>query len=82
MIRALVAREQGVAFEELAETDLPKNGVTVDVAYSSLNYKDGLAVTGRGRIVRKFPMVLVAGLTGIHEKQYFRSPGIAPTASR
>ena len=59
-----MARENGVAFEELDENDLPRGGVTVDVAYSSLNYKDGLAVTGRGRIVRKFPMVLGIDLAG------------------
>src|SRR5437762_12041639 len=38
--------------------------VLVDVAYSSLNYKDALAVTGRGRIIRKFPMVLGIDLAG------------------
>ncbi|HEX8255432.1 MAG TPA: MDR family oxidoreductase [Thermoanaerobaculia bacterium] len=61
---ALVARENGVAFEQLDE--LPGDGITLDVAYSSLNYKDALAVTRRGKIVRKFPMVLgidVAGTT-------------------
>jgi acrylyl-CoA reductase (NADPH) len=63
-IRALVARETGVAFEDLADDSLPPGGVTVDVAYSSLNYKDGLAVTGKGRIVRKFPMVLGIDLAG------------------
>lgn len=63
-MNALMARENGVAFEELTDDDLPKGGVTVDVAYSSLNYKDGLAVTGRGRIVRKFPMVLGIDLAG------------------
>lgn len=63
-IRALMAREGGVAFEQLSEDDLPKHAVTVDVACSSLNYKDGLAVTGRGRIVRKFPMVLGIDLAG------------------
>jgi acrylyl-CoA reductase (NADPH) len=63
-LKALVARENGVAFEALAESDLPQGGVTVDVAYSSLNYKDGLAVTGKGRIVRKFPMVLGIDLAG------------------
>ena len=62
--KALLARENGVAFEELTDDDLPQGGVTVDVAYSSLNYKDGLAVTGRGRIVRKFPMVLGIDLAG------------------
>jgi acrylyl-CoA reductase (NADPH) len=63
-MKALMARENGVAFEELTDEDLPKGGVTVDVAYSSLNYKDGLAVTGHGRIVRKFPMVLGIDLAG------------------
>lgn len=63
-IRALLARENGVAFEQITDADLPQSGVTVDVAYSSLNYKDGLAVTGRGRIVRKFPMVLGIDLAG------------------
>ena len=62
--KALLARENGVAFEELTDADLPKDGVLVDVAYSSLNYKDGLAVTGRGRIVRKFPMVVGIDLAG------------------
>lgn len=61
---ALVARETSVAFEELTDEDLPKSGVTVDVAYSSLNYKDALAVTRRGKIVRKFPMVLGIDLAG------------------
>ncbi|OOE91846.1 MULTISPECIES: acrylyl-CoA reductase (NADPH) [unclassified Salinivibrio] len=41
----------------LAESDLPDGNVTVDIDYSSLNYKDGLAITGKGKIVRQFPMV-------------------------
>lgn len=42
---------------ELAVDDLPEGEVLVDVAYSSLNYKDGMAVTGTGKIIRNFPMV-------------------------
>jgi len=62
-MRALVARSQNeVAFEEI--TELPPNDVLVDVAYSSLNYKDGLAVTGKGKIVRRFPMVVGIDLAG------------------
>ena len=61
-MKALVARENSVAFEDIAE--LPAAGVTVDVAYSSLNYKDALAVTRRGKIVRRFPMVLGIDLAG------------------
>lgn len=63
--RALVAREQNkVGFEDLRDDDLPHKEVLVDVAYSSLNYKDGLAVTGRGRIVRRFPMIVGIDLAG------------------
>ena len=63
-IRALVARENSVDFEQLSDEDLPQSGVLIDVAYSSLNYKDGLAVTRKGKIVRKFPMVLGIDLAG------------------
>lgn len=49
---------------ELSEADLPAGDVVVDVAYSSLNYKDGLAVTGRAKIARSFPMVCGIDLAG------------------
>ena len=45
------------ALREIDEAQLPEGDVTVDVAYSTLNYKDGLAITGKGPVVRKFPMV-------------------------
>ena len=67
---ALVARQiEGAAYrvaaESLTDDDLPREGeVLVDVAYSSLNYKDALAVTGKGRIIRTFPMVLGIDLAG------------------
>jgi acrylyl-CoA reductase (NADPH) len=61
---ALIARENAVAFEPWSDADLPASGVTIDVAYSSLNYKDALAVTRKGRIVRRFPMVLGIDLAG------------------
>jgi acrylyl-CoA reductase (NADPH) len=62
---ALVASDQKkVAVEELSVEQLPPGEVLVDVAYSSLNYKDALAITGRGRIVRRFPMVLGIDLAG------------------
>jgi len=61
--RALIARESEVAFEEVDDAQLPE-GVLVDVAYSSLNYKDALAVTRRGKIVRRFPMILGIDLAG------------------
>src|SRR5687768_17042560 len=62
--QALVAHEDRVSFEQFTDEDLPKHAVTVDVAYSSLNYKDALAVTRRGKIVRRFPMVLGIDLAG------------------
>jgi acrylyl-CoA reductase (NADPH) len=49
---------------ELTDDSLPEGDVTVDVAYSSLNYKDGLAVTGQGRIARNLPMVCGIDLAG------------------
>jgi len=65
-VKALIARKQekgySVALEELDE--LPPGEVTVDIAYSSLNYKDALAVTARGKIIRKFPMVIGIDLAG------------------
>lgn len=64
-IPAYVADKTGPAqLRELSDADLPEGDVTVDVAYSSLNYKDGLAVTGKGRIARSFPMVCGIDLAG------------------
>lgn len=49
---------------ELSLGDLPDEAVLVDVAYSTLNYKDGLAVSGAGRICRTLPMVCGIDLAG------------------
>ncbi|MFJ3485339.1 MDR family oxidoreductase [Pseudomonas sp. NPDC090202] len=46
------------------EAQLPAGDVTVRVAYSTLNYKDALAITGKGPIVRSFPMVPGVDLAG------------------
>ena len=45
------------AIEEIDEAQLPEGDVTVRVSHSTLNYKDALAITGKGPVVRKFPMV-------------------------
>jgi acrylyl-CoA reductase (NADPH) len=45
------------AVQEIDEAALPEGDVTVRVQYSTLNYKDGLAITGKGPVVRRFPMV-------------------------
>jgi acrylyl-CoA reductase (NADPH) len=58
---ALVARgsadDHQLRFEDLDDSALQQGEVLVDVSHSSLNYKDGLAVAKRGRIIRRFPMV-------------------------
>lgn len=56
--------EPRAELEELDVADLPEGDVLVEVAYSSLNYKDALAVTGAGRIVRGYPMVPGIDLAG------------------
>lgn len=61
--RAIVARRDettgnvSVALETISEADLPPGDVLVDVEYSSFNYKDGLALTNKAKILRKFPIV-------------------------
>jgi acrylyl-CoA reductase (NADPH) len=49
---------------ELDESELPEGDVTIDVQYSTINYKDGLAMTGAGPVVRKWPMVPGIDLVG------------------
>lgn len=65
---ALVVRETDdgttSAIEQLTDADLPEGDVVVDIDYSSLNYKDGMALTGAGRVIRSFPMVPGIDLSG------------------
>jgi len=49
---------------ELSDDDLPEGDVVVDVEYSTVNFKDGLAVTDSSPIVRNFPMVPGIDLAG------------------
>jgi acrylyl-CoA reductase (NADPH) len=46
-----------VRWTEMAEADLMEGDVTIRVSHSTLNYKDGLALTGRAPVVRRWPMV-------------------------
>ncbi|HME38728.1 MAG TPA: MDR family oxidoreductase [Steroidobacteraceae bacterium] len=50
-------RPYRASFTALEEERLPAGDVTVRVDYSTLNYKDALAITGRAPVVRQFPMV-------------------------
>ncbi|WP_392551992.1 MDR family oxidoreductase [Orbus wheelerorum] len=59
---------------QLDKLQLPVGDVTIKVSYSSLNYKDGLAISGKGPVVRQFPMVpgidLVGTVIDSQSKQY------------
>src|SRR5262245_27356519 len=48
---------QSVAAEEFDEADLMDGDVTVRVTHSTVNYKDGLALTGKAPVIRRFPMI-------------------------
>ncbi|MBL6453951.1 oxidoreductase [Belnapia sp. T6] len=60
----------------LEEDRLPPGDVTLRVAWSTLNYKDALAITGKGPVVRSFPMVPGIDLAGIVEQS--DNPGYKP----
>lgn len=51
-------------FRDLSISDLPDHDVLVEVAFSTLNYKDGLAISGKGRIARRLPMVAGIDIAG------------------
>jgi acrylyl-CoA reductase (NADPH) len=67
--RAIVAEAQdgkttGI-LKTLTAADLPDEDVLIDVAYSTVNYKDGLAVTGASPICRRTPLVCGIDLSGV-----------------
>jgi len=57
-------KKVSAAFEDMDHQDLDKGEVLVRVAYSGINYKDALAATGTGRIIRRFPCVGGIDLSG------------------
>ncbi|MFT5558371.1 MAG: acrylyl-CoA reductase (NADPH), partial [Sphingobacteriales bacterium] len=68
MFKALILNQQDkkttAEICQIDESQLPEGEVLIAVDYSSLNYKDGLAITGKGRVVRQFPMVPGIDLAG------------------
>ena len=58
---------QNAKLTSLDEGQLPEGDVTVRVEYSTINYKDGLAITGKAPVVRKYPMVPGIDLAGTVE---------------
>lgn len=69
---ALVATKEAgkitSTFQQISRQQLPPGDVLVRVSYSTLNYKDGLAVTGQPGIMRKFPMVPGIDFSGVVEE--------------
>lgn len=51
--------------QSVDEKTLPIHEVIIDIHYSTLNYKDGLAITGKGKILRQFPMVPGIDFSGV-----------------
>ncbi|MCK2052677.1 MDR family oxidoreductase [Methylobacterium sp. 37f] len=58
---------QSLTFKDFDEADLMDGDVTVRVTHSTVNYKDGLAMTGRSPVVRRFPMIPGIDFAGIVE---------------
>ena len=58
---------QTVALTDFDEKNLMDGDVTVRIEYSTLNYKDGLAVTGKAPVVRRFPMIAGVDFAGVVE---------------
>ena len=60
-MQALILEQQDgktlASVQPVEKSRLPEGEVTVDIDWSSLNYKDALAITGKGKIIRNFPMV-------------------------
>ncbi len=57
-----------ISIQQIDRASLPPGDVLVRVRYSDLNYKDGLAVTGRPGVIRKYPMIPGVDLAGVVEE--------------
>ena len=68
--------KQQATITSLDEASLPEGDVTVSVQCSTLNYKDALAITGKGPVVKQFPMVPGIDLSGVVE--HSASPDFKP----
>jgi acrylyl-CoA reductase (NADPH) len=59
---------QSVALRDFDEKNLMDGDVTVRVEYSTINYKDGLAISGKAPVVRRFPMIAGVDFSGTVEQ--------------
>src|SRR5437660_11407225 len=77
--KALLAAKTGekisTSVVEMNEQDLMLGDVTVAVDYSTVNYKDALAISGRTEVIRQFPLIPGIDLAGTVEASSY--PGIA-----
>lgn len=68
MIKGILIKKEETGYHaaltDIAVSQLPEGNVTIKVDYSSINYKDALAMTGKGPVVRVFPMVPGIDLAG------------------
>ena len=65
-MRAIIIDEnQPARLDDVDPSALPEGDVTVDVAFSTLNYKDALAITGKAPIAKSFPMVPGIDFAGV-----------------
>lgn len=71
MFKGIVLEKDDEGFHasltDIDEANLPEGDVTIKVSHSTLNYKDGLAITNKGPVVRSFPMVPGIDLVGTVE---------------
>jgi acrylyl-CoA reductase (NADPH) len=69
MFKALMIEKDDAGYrasiKEIDDAQLSEGDVTVRVEYSTINYKDGLAITGRSPIIRKFPLVAGIDFAGV-----------------
>lgn len=64
------------SIKNLTDSDLPEGDVVVSVSYSDLNYKDGMIIKGRGKLVRTYPHVPGIDFSGVVESS--ESPRFKP----
>lgn len=72
MFKAIVIDKQDenytCQYQEMSDDQFPDGDVVVSVEYSTLNYKDGLAISGASPVVRRFPMIPGIDFAGVVEK--------------
>ena len=63
-------KKQSVAVTELTEADLMEGDVTVAVEATTVNYKDGLAITGKAPVIRRWPFSATTSPAAVSETVY------------